>query len=596
MDTLIVKKYILFTFAILFFISLYFPKVIAAQSIQSEIINVSLDSIEGYACQNNNPNPHTISIYTDMDIPDSSCLTFTPGRLCLLGTVPANSYNRFAEPTCQNIQNGFRLNLPPAIQDKEDHKLYLTINSQLLGNPVIYNSSNLYIQERIGADIFDRIIVNHNFVSPSARTQYTHFITNHLFSAFYSGPGASILQTPINSDLSPFTGLSVTSPKDLYQVGSSNEFNSDGTPKFTFIQGGNKAFGIYYNSLANAIPNSGVFVQYNYKNPPLLFKQNEKVTMSGIFRQPQKLPDDVSSSDDSVVFYYYVLVLKDKNSGKSVWYSADIYQSREPARFPFYDFDVAFDPNNPVVHSKIIPTAQYLTPCPGSSLASMSNYQGEKNFCFSLSRTQFKSLMTHINQSSYSNKPASWSMSTNPDDYTLESFIINIEGWGIAPNAQSRIGISFRDLLIRTTPLGSCTSTGPADNPTISTSKLTHDVYAYGVTGATNVTFPTWSTLNGQDDIFWYQGTNLGGGTWKATIDLSRHKDVGQFNTHVYLNSNTIMCGNANFITSASTIPISGDLNGDGKVNVYDFVKLLNGFNTIYFEDDFVTLLTNYGK
>ena len=42
--------------------------------------------------------------------------------------------------------------------------------------------------------------------------------------------------------------------------------------------------------------------------------------------------------------------------------------------------------------------------------------------------------------------------------------------------------------------------------------------------------------------------------------------------------------------------PTTGDLNGDGKVNVYDFVKLLNGFNTIYTPDDFSNLLANYGK
>jgi len=39
----------------------------------------------------------------------------------------------------------------------------------------------------------------------------------------------------------------------------------------------------------------------------------------------------------------------------------------------------------------------------------------------------------------------------------------------------------------------------------------------------------------------------------------------------------------------------SGDLNADGKVNIYDYVKLLNGFNVIYFADDFAKLLSNYG-
>ncbi len=43
-------------------------------------------------------------------------------------------------------------------------------------------------------------------------------------------------------------------------------------------------------------------------------------------------------------------------------------------------------------------------------------------------------------------------MSTNPDDYTLDNFILNIEGWGIGNSVQSRIGLSFHDLHIFTTP------------------------------------------------------------------------------------------------------------------------------------------------
>lgn len=51
-----------------------------------------------------------------------------------------------------------------------------------------------------------------------------------------------------------------------------------------------------------------------------------------------------------------------------------------------------------------------------------------------------------------------------------------------------------------------------------------------------------------------------------------------------------------NNVGDNSTPVKTGDLNGDGKVNAYDFVKLLNGFNTIYFDDDFSALLLNYGK
>ena len=40
----------------------------------------------------------------------------------------------------------------------------------------------------------------------------------------------------------------------------------------------------------------------------------------------------------------------------------------------------------------------------------------------------------------------------------------------------------------------------------------------------------------------------------------------------------------------------SGDLNNDGKVNLYDYTKLIQGFGTVYSDDDFVAVLANYGK
>jgi hypothetical protein len=39
-----------------------------------------------------------------------------------------------------------------------------------------------------------------------------------------------------------------------------------------------------------------------------------------------------------------------------------------------------------------------------------------------------------------------------------------------------------------------------------------------------------------------------------------------------------------------------GDLNGDGKVNIYDYARLISGYGTIYSNTDFVNILANYGK
>ncbi len=107
-------------------------------------------------------------------------------------------------------------------------------------------------------------------------------------------------------------------------------------------------------------------------------------------------------------------------------------------------------------------------------------------------------------------------------------------------------------------PPPSCTSSGPSGTPTIPFNQGTYDVYAYGVQNATTVTFPTWSDVNGQDDIVWYQGVNQGNGTWKATVNMSNHSGDGPYSVHIYTNgSSSVFCGTANFVRAASFVPFT---------------------------------------
>jgi hypothetical protein len=115
--------------------------------------------------------------------------------------------------------------------------------------------------------------------------------------------------------------------------------------------------------------------------------------------------------------------------------------------------------------------------------------------------------------------------------------------------------LSSSSCTVNVIPPASCTSAGPVGNPTISCSASTYNVYAYGVANATSVVFPTWSDVKGQDDIVWYPGTNLGGGTWRATINFANHADTGQFNVHIYMNGN-VWCGTANFIRNSCSISL----------------------------------------
>lgn len=54
--------------------------------------------------------------------------------------------------------------------------------------------------------------------------------------------------------------------------------------------------------------------------------------------------------------------------------------------------------------------------------------------------------------------------------------------------------------------------------------------------GVTGIVFPTWSRLNGQDDLRWEQATYVGNHTWEATINLRNYNIiVDEFISHAYL-------------------------------------------------------------
>ena len=53
--------------------------------------------------------------------------------------------------------------------------------------------------------------------------------------------------------------------------------------------------------------------------------------------------------------------------------------------------------------------------------------------------------------------------------------------------------------------------------------------------GVSVVSVPVWSEANGQDDIIWYTATQQANGTYKVSVDSSRHKDSeGEYNVHLY--------------------------------------------------------------
>lgn len=73
----------------------------------------------------------------------------------------------------------------------------------------------------------------------------------------------------------------------------------------------------------------------------------------------------------------------------------------------------------------------------------------------------------------------------------------------------------------------------------ISDSQYQVTVSAPWVSGSSaKVLFPTWSDVNGQDDIIWYEGIRSSDGIWYVNVDGTRHGSTGTFITHAYIQAN----------------------------------------------------------
>ena len=82
----------------------------------------------------------------------------------------------------------------------------------------------------------------------------------------------------------------------------------------------------------------------------------------------------------------------------------------------------------------------------------------------------------------------------------------------------------------------------------------------YSPKGVRTVQVPTWSEVNGQDDLTWYEATRQSDGTYKVSVKASDHKfSTGTYHVHLYyiqgdgsqvgVGGTTVQVENRNFIT-----------------------------------------------
>jgi len=67
--------------------------------------------------------------------------------------------------------------------------------------------------------------------------------------------------------------------------------------------------------------------------------------------------------------------------------------------------------------------------------------------------------------------------------------------------------------------------------------QTTYTLNANNVTlagGVKSLKFAVWSVDGGQDDLIWYDSTQVSSGKWQKSISISSHKTAGKYNVHVY--------------------------------------------------------------
>lgn len=83
---------------------------------------------------------------------------------------------------------------------------------------------------------------------------------------------------------------------------------------------------------------------------------------------------------------------------------------------------------------------------------------------------------------------------------------------------------------------GDSPTSSPKITAYIDSNEQTITVTATNVKNAQSVSFPTWTSSNGQDDLIWHTANKIGLNTWSAVIPISSHKnEKGQYNIHAYV-------------------------------------------------------------
>ena len=92
------------------------------------------------------------------------------------------------------------------------------------------------------------------------------------------------------------------------------------------------------------------------------------------------------------------------------------------------------------------------------------------------------------------------------------------------------------------------------------------DVTLTGRGDLSRVWFPTWSAVNGQDDLRWYEATKQPDGSWTCRVPLANHKNAGGYFIHAYGNNKRNLVAHTTVSVAQAVSPqVWTQLSADGR-------------------------------